>query len=146
MSEIGARLRADQITSRKAADKDRTLVLGTVLASLKNRELELNQPVTDADVIDVLRKQIKQRLDSVEQYRKGGREDLARREEFEVGVLKGYLPPEADPEEIRAAAREAVHAGTADLGKLMGVLMGRFKGKADGKVINQIAREALQQG
>jgi hypothetical protein len=145
MSEIAARLRADQIASRKAADKDRTLVLGTVLASLKNRELELSKPVADEDVVDVLRKQIKQRFDSVEQYRKGAREDLAAREEFEIGVLKGYLPPEADPDEIRAVAREAVSSGTAELGPLMGVLMGRFKGKADGKVINRIAREALQQ-
>jgi uncharacterized protein len=145
MSEIAARLRADQIASRKAADKDRTLVLGTVLASLKNRELELGHVPEDAETVDVLRKQIKQRLDSVEQYRNGAREDLAAKEEFEIGVLKGYLPPEADPEEIRAAAREAVGAGTLELGKLMGVLMARFKGNADGKVINQIAREALQQ-
>ena len=146
MSEITARLRADQITARKTADKDRTLVLGTVLAALKNRELDAGTAPTDAEVVDVLRKQIKQRDDSVEQYRKGAREDLATKEEFEIGVLRGYLPPEADPEEIRAAAREAVAAGAADVGKLMGVLMGRFKGKADGKVINQIAREALQQG
>jgi len=146
MSEIAARLRADQITSRKAADKDRTLVLGTVLAALKYRELEIPTPVTDADVVDVLRKQIKQRLDSVEQYRKGEREDLASKEEFEIGVLRSYLPPEADPELIRAAARAAVAAGATDVGKLMGALMGQFKGKADGKVINQIAREALQQG
>ena len=146
MSEIAARLRADQVSSRKAADKDRTLVLGTVLASLKNRELEIGKAPEDAEVVDVLRKQIKQRLDSVDQYRQGAREDLAAREEFEIGVLKGYLPPEADPEEIRAAAREAIAGGATEIGKLMGVLMGRFKGKADGKVINQIAREALQQG
>ncbi len=146
MSELAARLRADQITSRKAADKDRTLVLGTVLASLKNRELELNQPVEDAEVVVLLRKQIKQRLDSVEQYRKGARDDLASKEEYEIGVLKGYLPPDVDPDEIRATARDAVSSGATELGKLMGILMARFKGKADGKVINQIAREALQQG
>lgn len=145
MSEIATRLRADQITSRKAADKDRTLVLGTVLASLKNRELELGRPPEDAEVVDLLRKQIKQRLDSVEQYRRGAREDLAMREAFEIGVLKAYLPPEADPEEIRAAARAAVKEGTMELGKLMGMLMARFKGNADGKLVNQIAREALQQ-
>jgi hypothetical protein len=146
MSEVTARLRADQIVARKAADKDRTLVLGTVLAALKNRELDTGAAPADADVVDVLRKQIKQRLDSVEQYRAGGREDLAVKEEFEIGVLSGYLPPEADPEEIRAAARDAVASGASDIGRLMGVLMGRFKGKVDGKVINEIAREALQKG
>jgi uncharacterized protein YqeY len=146
MSEISTRLRADQVTARKAADKDRTLVLGTVLASLKNQEIALGREPTDAEAMDVLRKQIKQRLDSVEQYRAGAREDLARKEEFEIGVLKTYLPAEADPEAIRAAAREAVAGGASDLGKLMGILMGRFKGSADGKLINQIAREALQKG
>lgn len=146
MSEITAHLRADQIAARKSADKDRTLVLGTVLASLKNKEIDLSREPTDAEVVDVLRKQIKQRIDSVEQYRAGKREDLAAREEFEIGVLKVYLPPEADPDAIRAAAREAIAGGATELGKLMGILMGRFKGTADGKVINQIAREALQQG
>ena len=101
MSESAPRLRADQVTARKAGDKDRTLVLGTVLAALKYRELDGNKPIEDADVVDLLRKQIKQRLDSVDQYRKGEREDLATKEEFEIGVLRGYLPPEADPEAIR---------------------------------------------
>jgi uncharacterized protein YqeY len=146
MSEVTARLRADQIAARKAADKDRTLVLGTVLASLKNKGIELSREPTDAEVVDVLRKQIKQRVDSVEQFRAGQRDDLAAKEEFEIGVLKAYLPPEADPDAIRAAAREAIAGGATDLGRLMGVLMGQFKGTADGKVINQIAREALQQG
>ena len=146
MSDVAARLRADQVSARKAADKDRTLVLGTVLAALKNRELDSGKPPSDDETFEVLRKQIKQRLDSVDQYRNGGRDDLADREAFEIGVLKAYLPAEVDPEEIRSAAREAVAAGATDLGKLMGSLMARFKGKADGKVINQIAREALQQG
>ncbi len=108
MPEITARLRADQIVARKAADKDRTLLLGTVLASLKNRELELGHEPTDVEAVEVLRKQIKQRLDSVEQFTKAARPELAAREEYEIGVLKGYLPPEIDPEEIRVAARAAV--------------------------------------
>jgi uncharacterized protein YqeY len=145
MSEIAARLRRDQIVARKAADKDRTLVLGTVLASFKNRELEVGREFTDTDAVEVLRRQIKQRDDSVDQYLKAARPDLAAKETYEIGVLREYLPPEADPAEIRAAAAEAVAAGASDIGKLMGALMGRFKGKADGKVINQIAREALAQ-
>ena len=144
MSDIATRIRAEQIAARKGADKDRTLVLGTVLASLKNRELELSRDVTDAEVIDVLRKQIKQRQDSVEQFRLGHREDLAVREEYEIGVLRLYLPADVDPEQIRAVAREAVAGGAADIGAVMAALMGRFKGQADGRTINQIAREALQ--
>lgn len=146
MPEIAARLRADQVSARKASDKDRTLVLGTVLSSFKNREIELGREPTDDEIADILRKQIKQRLDSVEQFTKAGRLDLVAKEEYEIGVLRGYLPAEADPDEIRAVAREAIAAGASDLGKVMAALMARFKGKADGKVINQIAREALQQG
>lgn len=146
MPEIAARLRADQVGARKASDKDRTLVLGTVLSSFKNREIELGREPTDEELIDILRKQIKQRLDSVEQFTTAARLDLVAREEFEIGVLRSYLPAEADPDEIRAAAREAIAAGATDIGRVMTALMGRFKGKADGKVINQIAREALQQG
>src|SRR6185312_4311976 len=107
---------------------------------------DLGREPSDPEVIDVLRKQIKQRIDSVEQFRAGNREDLAVKEEFEIGVLRAYLPAEADPEAIRAVAREAIAGGATDLGRLMGILMGRFKGTADGKLINQIAREALQQG
>jgi hypothetical protein len=146
MSEITARLRADQIAARKAADKDRTLVLGTVLASLKNREIALGHEPSESEVVEILRKQIKQRNDSVEQFRAGHRDDLAARESFEIEVLKAYLPAEVEPEAIRAAARAAIAGGATDLGKLMGALMGEFKGRADGKVINQIAREALQAG
>lgn len=146
MPDLMAQLRADQVSARKAADKDRTQLLGTVLAALKNRELEGATPLTDAEAIEVLRKQIKQRQDSAQQYRAAARPELAEREEAEIAVIAGYLPPALDPDIIRAAAREAVAAGATDLGRLMGTLMGRFKGQADGKVINAIAREALGQG
>lgn len=146
MPDLLATMRADQVAARKGGDKDRTLLLGTVLAALKNRELDASEALTDAQVVDVLRKQIKQREDSVEQYRAAGRADLAANEQAEIELLKVYLPPEIDPSEIRAAADAAVAAGASDLGKLMGQLMGTFRGRADGKVINRIAREALGQG
>jgi uncharacterized protein len=146
MPDLSAKLRADQVGARKATDKDRTLLLGTVLAALKNKELDAGQPLSDAEVVEVLRKQIKQRQDSVEQYTKAERLDLAAREASEIAILQTYLPPELDIAVLRAAARDAVAGGATDLGRLMGVLMGRFKGQADGKVINQVAREALQQG
>jgi uncharacterized protein YqeY len=144
--DLSDQLRADQVAARKASDKDRTLLLGTVLAALKNRELESSAPLTDDQVVEVVAKQIKQRIDSVEQYTKADRLDLAAAEQAEIELLKGYLPPQADPEEIRAAAVAAVAGGASDLGRLMGALMGQFKGKADGKLVNRIAREALGQG
>lgn len=145
MPDLTTTLRDAQIASRKAGDKDRTLLLGTVLAALKNKELDSTVPLTDADAVEVIRKQIKQRLDSVEQYTKAGRLDLASREQAEIEALKPYLPAEVDPAVIRAAADAAIAAGSTDIGRVMGVLMGRFKGQADGALINRIAREALGQ-
>jgi uncharacterized protein YqeY len=139
-------LRAAMNAARKAQDKDRTLVLGTILANLKNREIDLRRPATDDEVIDVLRKGIKIRREAIEQYTAGGRADLAATEESQIAVLAEFLPPEVDPEEIRRAVREVIAGGAKEMGKVMGQVVPRFKGRADGKVINQIVREELQAG
>ena len=145
-SDLAEALRAAMNAARKAQDKDRTLVLGTILANLKNREIELRRPVTDDDVIEVLRKGIKTRRESVEQYTAANRPDLAEIERSQIGVLEEFLPPAVDPEEIRAAVRAAIAGGAKDIGKVMGQVLPQFKGRADGKVINQIVREELQAG
>ena len=129
--------------ARKAQDKDRTRVLGTVLSSLKNREIELKRDLVDADVVDVLRKQIKLRRDAVEQFEKAGRTDLAAADAQQIRVIEEFLPPDVDPEEIRAAVRAAMADGGRELGKVMGRVMPAFKGRADGSVINRIVREEL---
>jgi uncharacterized protein YqeY len=132
--------------ARKAQDKDRTLVLGTILANLKNREIDLRRPATDEEVVEVLRKGIKIRKEAIEQYTAGGRTDLAEGEQAQIAVLEEFLPPAVDPEEIRAAVRDVIAGGTSDLGKVMGQIIPRYKGRADGKLINQIVREELQAG
>jgi hypothetical protein len=132
--------------ARKAQDKPRALVLGTILAALKNREIELRRPVTDEDTIDVLRKGIKTRRESVEQYLAGKRQDLVDQESAEIRILEAFLPPDVDPEEIRAAVRAVIAGGVKEMGKVMGQVMPKFKGRADGKVINQIVREELAAG
>ncbi|MGN6391699.1 MAG: GatB/YqeY domain-containing protein [Gemmatimonadales bacterium] len=137
-------LRAALTAARKAQAKDRTLVLGTILANLKNREIELRHPPTDDDVIDVLRKGIKTRRESVEQYQAANRADLADAERFQIAVLEEFLPPAVDPEEIRAAVRAAIAGGAKDIGKVMGQVLPQFKGRADGKDVNRIVREELQ--
>jgi uncharacterized protein YqeY len=139
-------LRAAMNTARKAQDKDRTLVLGTILANLKNREIDLRRQATDEEVVEVLRKGIKIRREAIEQYQSGGRTDLADAERAQIAVLEEFLPPAVDPEEIRAAVREVIAAGARDLGKVMGQIVPRYKGRADGKLINQIVREELQAG
>lgn len=145
-SKLGEDLRTQMNAARKAQDKPRALVLGTILAALKNREIELRRPVTDEDTIEVLRKGIKTRRESVEQYLAGKRQDLADQESAEIKVLEEFLPPDVDPEEIRAAVRAVIAGGVKEMGKVMGQVMPKFKGRADGKVINQIVREELAAG
>jgi uncharacterized protein len=145
-SSVGEALRAAMNAARRAQDKDRTLVLGTILSNLKNRELEIRRSLTDDDVIEVLRKGIKTRRESVEQYAAANRPALAEVERSQIKVLEEFLPPAVDPEEIRTAVRAAIAAGAKDIGKVMGQVLPAFKGRADGKVINQIVREELQAG
>src|ERR1043166_7047705 len=105
MSALLSKLQADLNTSRKAGDKAGTLLLGTIIADVKNRQIELKRDVTDDDVTDVLRKGIKKRRESIEMYEKGGRVDLATKERSEVEALGTYLPAGASDEEIRTAVR-----------------------------------------
>ena len=132
--------------ARKAQDKDRTLVLGTILANLKNRRIELRREPTDEEIAEVLRKGIKTRRESAEQFDKASRGDLVAVELAQIKVLEEFLPASADPGEIRAAARAAIDGGAKDIGKVMGQVLPKFKGRADGKVINDIVREELQKG
>ncbi|HEV7367369.1 MAG TPA: GatB/YqeY domain-containing protein [Gemmatimonadales bacterium] len=143
---LASTLRAALNAARKAQDKARTLVLGTILANLKNREIELRRPSTDEEVADVLRKGVKIRREAIEQYTAGARQDLADTESAQIKVLEEFLPPAVDPEEIRAAVRSAISGGAKDIGKVMSQVLPKYKGRADGKLINQIVREELQAG
>jgi uncharacterized protein len=146
VSDLASTLRGALNAARKAHNKERTLVLGTILANLKNREIELRRPATDDEVTDVLRKGIKIRREAVEQYTKASRSDLAQAEADQIQILEEFLPPAVDPDEIRAAVRRAIAAGAKDIGKVMAQVLPQYKGRADGKLINQIAREELQPG
>ena len=143
---LSATLRTALNAARKAQDKDRTLVLGTILANLKNREIELRRPATDDEVAEVLRKGIKLRREAIEQYTAAGRQDLAAQESAQITVLEEFLPAAVSPEEIRDAVRKAISAGAKDIGKVMAQVLPKYKGRADGKLINQIVREELQAG
>ena len=143
MSALLARLQADLNTARKAQDKAKTLLLGTILADIKNRKIELRRDPTDDDVIDVLRRGIKRRRESIEAYDKGGRKDLSDKERAEVTALEQYLPAQVSNDEIRAAVRAAIAGGAANIGGVMGKVLPQFKGRADGATINAIAREEL---
>lgn len=143
MSPLEARLQQELTAARKAQDKAATLLISTTIADIRNRSIELNRDLDDADVIDVIRRGIKKRRESVELYEKGGRKELADKERAEVTLLERYLPAQVDPEEIRAAVKAAISAGANNVGAVMGRVMPQFKGRAEGSVINAIAREEL---
>ena len=143
MSALQARLQAELASSRKAQDKPGTLLIGTTLSEVKNRSIELKRDLADDDVIDVIRKGIKKRRESIEMFEKGGRQELADKERAEVAMLERYLPASVDPEEIRAAVKAAIAGGANNVGAVMGKVMPQFKGRADGSAINAVAREEL---
>ena len=146
MSELFARMQGDLNAARKNQDKAATLLLGTILADIKNKRIELRREPTDDDIVDVLRKGIKRRRESVEMYEKGGREDLAGKERAEVTMLEQYLPAQVGEDEIRAAIRAAIDGGANTMGPLMGKVNPQFKGRADGSVVSRIAKEELAKG
>ena len=143
MSELLARLQGDLNASRKAQDKAATLLLGTVLSEVKNRRIELRRDPVDTDVVEVLRKAIKKRRESIEMYDKAGRADLADKERSEAAALEKYLPPAVSDDEIRTSIRAAIDGGAANIGAVMGKVLPQFKGRAEGGTINAIAREEL---
>ena len=143
MAALSERLQGDLNAARKAGDKARTLLLGTILADVRNREIELRRDLTDDDVIEVLRRGIKKRRESIEMYGKGGRTDLADKERAEVEALTTYLPAAVSEDELRAAVRAAIAGGARNIGAVMGKVMPQFKGRAEGGAISAIAKEEL---
>ena len=119
------------------------MLLGTVLSEIKNKKIELRRDPTDADVIDVMRKSIKRRRESIEMYIKGNRQDLADKESAEAAALEKYLPAQVSEDELRAAVQAAIAGGAKQIGAVMGKVLPQFKGRADGSTINAIAREEL---
>lgn len=142
-SPLVEQLRATLNAARKDRDNARTLLYSTLLSDIHNRDIELGHAVSEAEAVEVVRRAIKGRRESVDQYQAAGRKDLAEREAFEVAELEKYLPPAVPEDEIRAAVKTAIAAGAKDLGALMGKVMPQFRGRAEGRLVNQIAREEL---
>jgi len=140
---LAEQLRAALNAARKDRDQHRTLLYSTILSDIGNRDIELGHTLEDPEVVEVLRRGIKRRRESVDAFRSGGRGDAADKEQFEITELEKYLPPAVSEEEIRAAVRAAIAAGARDLGALMKSVMPQFKGRAEGKDVNRVAREEL---
>ena len=129
--------------ARRGRDRLRTVVLSTILSEIRNREISARRDADEEMVREVVARGIKQRRESAEQMRSGGREELAQKEDGEAEVLKRFLPPQLDEDEVRFIVRELMSAGLAEMGAVMGRLMPRIRGRFDGKEANRIVREEL---
>jgi len=144
-SELKAQIQQDLNRSRKERNRERTLVLSTVLSDAHNREIEIQEELDDDAVRGVLVKAIKQRKDAAAQMREGGREDLAEKEESQAEILSDYLPPPLSEEDVREMIRAALAEGDDAMGPLMGKIMPQLRGRFDGKEANRLVREELGQ-
>lgn len=147
MPTLQERIQADLGDAMRAKDDVRKSSLRMLLAALKNAQIEARKELDDAAVLAIVQKQVKQRRESVLEFRKGNREDLVAIEEAEIAILAGYLPAQVSREEIVAAARAAVAefgaSGPRDIGKVMPALTKRFGASADGRTISEVVREIL---
>jgi len=136
---LKARITDDMKTAMRAKDAQRLSAIRLLLAAIKQREVDERKDMSDTDVMSVIEKMIKQRRDSIEQFQKGGRQDLVDVEQFELSVLQAYMPQALSDAAVEAAVATAIQTsgarGMADMGKVMAVLKAQLAGRADmGKV------------
>lgn len=132
---LKARINDELKAAMRSGDAGRRDAIRLVLAALKQREVDERKDLTDADIVSIIEKMIKQRRESIVQFEKGGRLDLADKEKFELGVLQAYMPQALSEAEIDAALDAAIQEtsaqGPSDMGKVMAVLKPRLAGRAD---------------
>lgn len=144
---------ADLKTAMKQKDKDRLRVLRSLKAKLLEKEISGRKggegSLSDEQVVEVLMKAAKQRKESIEQFEKGGRDDLVEQEKEELVIIDTYLPKMLTEDEIRDIVREKISEmgaeSMADMDKVMGAVMPRLKGKAEGAIISRVVKEELGQ-
>jgi len=145
--ELKTRLGEDLKAALRSGDKLRVSVIRLLTALIKNREIEKRGPLTDAEVLQAIMTSCKQRQESMDQYRQGGRQDLVDKEAAELSILQSYMPKPLTSEELQVLVLEAIRevqaASPKEMGKVMAILMPRVTGRADGKVVNTLVREAL---
>ena len=147
MAKLLDELLADIKVAMKARESDKVTTLRMLHAQIKDAGTNAGKEETDELVIGIVVKAIKQRQDSVEQFRQGERDDLADKEAAEIELLKKYQPEQIGEDEIIELVKKAIEESGAeskqDMGKVMKVLMPQVKGKADGKLVNQIVQREL---
>lgn len=151
---IGEKIQTDIVAAMKARDEHRLTTLRMVKSALKNKEIDKRQPLTDAEESQILTTLIKQRKDSVEQFTKGNRPELAEKERLEITMIEGYLPQAASEDQVRAVVQGAIahlsqdgqKPGPKDMGTTMRVVQQRLQAdgvRADGKLVSEIVKAEL---
>ena len=140
-------LQEELIAAMKAWDKPRMTGLRNIIGKLKASQIDKGEELTGDESLKILKSAAKQLKESVEQYQKGGRDDLAEKELFELSLLEKYLPEQLSECKIRDAVKNTIQSSGAeslqDMGKVMGMLMKKLAGTADGKLVQQIVQEEL---
>ncbi len=138
----------DFITALKAKDKPKTEAMRTLLSAIKNDEIEKKAKLNDEEMISVLTKEQKKRLEAIELYQQGNRQDLVQKEQYELELIKQYLPQQLSKVEIEAEIVSIISNinGRAEFGQVMQAAMQQLKGKANGKVVADIVRRKLSHG
>ncbi|MEV3421269.1 GatB/YqeY domain-containing protein [Paenibacillus larvae] len=144
---LSERLNEDMKQAMKSQDKFKLSVIRMVKASIKNFEIDQHKTLDDNEVLDVLSREIKQRKDSLQEFKQAGRDDLVQKLEAEIAILMEYMPQQLSEEEIKVIVQQTIQevgaTSKADMGKVMGALMPKVKGRADGKLVNQLVQQSL---
>ena len=141
------KIQSDMYTAMKAGEKEKASTLRTVLAKLKDKQIDAREPLSEKDEIKVLQTLVKQRKESIDLYQKGGRSELAESESFELEIINTYLPEMMNEVDVRKLIEEIIEEtgaqSMADLGKVMPQIMKQGKGLIDGKTAQRIVSEML---
>lgn len=145
--KLTEQIRADLTASMKAREAEKLSTLRMLQSALKYQQIEAGHELSDDEALVIIRKAVKQRLDSIDQYTKGNRPELAAKEQSEMEILKAYLPPELTDDELERGIQEIIAstgaASKKDIGKVMKEATARYKGRAEGKKIQEIASRLL---
>ncbi|HBN23251.1 MAG TPA: glutamyl-tRNA amidotransferase [Holosporales bacterium] len=147
MSDLKQRLSDDMKTAMRAKEKDLLLTVRTILAAIKQQEVDTREDLNDTDVLAILDKLSKQRRESISQFKDAGREDLVAQEEMELGFIQRYLPEPLSDDEVQSLVTDAITSSGAesmkDMGKVMAILKPQMQGRADMGKISGIIKSAL---
>ena len=145
---ISERLADDLKRALKAGEKDKVSVIRMIKAAIQNKEIEKGDALSDEEIYSVLMSLAKRGKDSIEQFSKGGRQELADKEARELAIIQAYLPQQLTEGEIRGIIKEAIEevgaGGPGDMGRVMKSVMLKIKGQADGRLVSELVKKTLE--